>query len=177
MPHALEPWSPCSTTEAATLRSLRATTKTQYRQIQINDINKSFKNVNNASKENMGQQGPLYSGGRREATDLSGGAEGGITCRLRAARGVPHCQGVPGARSVYFVSSSSVQFGSSVAWSFQTLCNRGLRHAGSPYPSPTPRACSNWCPLSWWCHPTISSSVIPFSCLQSCPTPESFLIS
>ena len=79
--------------------------------------------MNNASKENMGQQAPLYSGGRREATDLSGGAEGGITCRLRAARGVPHCQGVPGAHSVYFVSSSSVQFGSSVVWSFQTLCN------------------------------------------------------
>ena len=36
-----------------------------------------------------------------------------------------------------------------------------------PCPSPTPRACSNSCPSNWWCHPTISSSVIPFSCLQS----------
>ena len=39
----------------------------------------------------------------------------------------------------------------------------GLQHARLPYPSPSPRACSNSCPLSWWCHPTISSSVIPFS--------------
>ena len=39
----------------------------------------------------------------------------------------------------------------------------GLQHARIPCPSPTPRACSNSCPLSWWCHTTISSSVIPFS--------------
>ena len=39
-----------------------------------------------------------------------------------------------------------------------------------PCPSPTPGTCSNSCPLNWWCHPTISSSVIPFSsCLQSFP--------
>ena len=38
-----------------------------------------------------------------------------------------------------------------------------LQHARLPCPSPTPRACSNSCPLSWWCHPTISSSVVPFS--------------
>ena len=38
------------------------------------------------------------------------------------------------------------------------------------------RVCSNSSSLSWWCHPTISSSVIPFSCLQSFPTPESFLV-
>ena len=45
-------------------------------------------------------------------------------------------------------------------------------------PSPSPRACSNSCPLSWWCHPTISSSVIPFpSCLQSSPASLSFLMS
>ena len=45
-----------------------------------------------------------------------------------------------------------------------------------PCPSPSPRACSNSCPLSRWCHPTISSSVIPFSsCLQSFPASGSFL--
>ena len=38
-----------------------------------------------------------------------------------------------------------------------------------PCPSPSPRACSNSCPSSWWCYPTISSSVIPFSCIQSSP--------
>ena len=50
-----------------------------------------------------------------------------------------------------------------------------LQHARLPCPSPTPRACSNSCPLSWWCHPTISSSVVPFSsCLQSIPASGSF---
>ena len=45
-----------------------------------------------------------------------------------------------------------------------------LQHARLPCPSLFPRVCSNSCPLSWWCHPTISSSVIPFfSCLQSFP--------
>ena len=44
----------------------------------------------------------------------------------------------------------------------------GLQHARLLCPSPTPRAYSNSCPLSWWCHPTISSSASPFSsCLQS----------
>ena len=52
----------------------------------------------------------------------------------------------------------------------------GLEHARLPCPSPSPRACSNSCPSSWWCHPTISSSVIPFSsCLQSFPASGSFL--
>ena len=42
-------------------------------------------------------------------------------------------------------------------------------------PSPSPRVCSNSCPLSWWCHPTISSSVVPFSsCLQPFPASGSF---
>ena len=46
----------------------------------------------------------------------------------------------------------------------------GLQHARLPCPSPAPRTCSNSCPLSWWWHATISSSVIPFSsCLQSFP--------
>ena len=45
-----------------------------------------------------------------------------------------------------------------------------LQHARLSCLSPTPGACLNSCPLSWWCHPTISSSVIPFSsCLQSFP--------
>ena len=47
-----------------------------------------------------------------------------------------------------------------------TLRPHGVQHARLPCPSPSPRACSNPCPLSWWCHPTISSSVIPFSCLR-----------
>ena len=43
----------------------------------------------------------------------------------------------------------------------------GLQHARLPCPSPTPGVYSNSCSLSWWCHPTTSSSVIPFSSLQS----------
>ena len=47
-----------------------------------------------------------------------------------------------------------------------------------PCPSPTPEACSNSCPLSRWCHPTISSSVVPFSsCLWSFPASGSFPVS
>ena len=50
--------------------------------------------------------------------------------------------------------------------------------ARPPCPSPTPRVYSNSCPLSWWCHPTISSSDIPFSsCLQSFPASRSFQMS
>ena len=54
----------------------------------------------------------------------------------------------------------------------------GLQHTRPPCPSPTPRVYSNSCPLSQWCHPTISSSVVPFSsCLQSFPASGSFQIS
>ena len=57
-----------------------------------------------------------------------------------------------------------------------SLQPHGLQHARLPCPSPTPRACL--CPLSWWCHPTISSSVVPFSsCLQSFTVSGSFLTS
>ena len=51
----------------------------------------------------------------------------------------------------------------------------GLQHARLPCPSPTPRACSNSGTISWWYHPTISSSLYPFSsCLQSCPASGTF---
>ena len=51
-----------------------------------------------------------------------------------------------------------------------SLWSHGLQHTRPPCPSPTPRVYSNSCPLSQWCHPTISSSVIPFSSrLQSFP--------
>ena len=61
---------------------------------------------------------------------------------------------------------SSVQFSHSAV--SDSLWPHGLQHTRPPCPSPTPRVYSNSCPLNWWCHPTISSSVIPFSsCLQS----------
>ena len=53
----------------------------------------------------------------------------------------------------------------------------GLQHARLPCPSPSPRTCSNSCPSSQWWHPTISSSVIPFSCLQSFSASGSFPMS
>ena len=59
-----------------------------------------------------------------------------------------------------------------------SLGPHGLQHARLACPSPTPRACSNSRPLNWWCYPTISFSVVPFSsCLQSFPASGSFLIS
>ena len=50
----------------------------------------------------------------------------------------------------------------------------GLQHDRVPCPSPSPKVCSNSCPLSQWCYPTISSSVFPLFCLQSFPASESF---
>ena len=59
-----------------------------------------------------------------------------------------------------------------------SLQPRGLHQARLPCPALSPRVCSNSCPLSRWCHPTISSSVVPFSsCLQSSPASESFPMS
>ena len=67
----------------------------------------------------------------------------------------------------------SVQFSCSVMSS--SLQPHGLQHTRPPCPSPTPRVYSHSCPLSWWGHPTISSSVIPFSsCPQSFPPSGSF---
>ena len=70
---------------------------------------------------------------------------------------------------------STVQLSCSVM--SDSLWAHGLQHARLPCPSPAPRACSNSCPLSRWCHPTISLSVVPFSCLQSFPASESFHMS
>ena len=68
------------------------------------------------------------------------------------------------------------QFSQSVV--SDSLWPHGLHHATPPCPLPTPRAYSNSWPLNQWCHPTISSSVIPFSsCLQSFPASGSFQIS
>ena len=72
------------------------------------------------------------------------------------------------AMSPSIISSfSSVQFSLSVMSS--SLWAHGLQHARLPCPSLSPRTCSNSCPLSQWCHPTISSSVVPFS-----SSPQSF---
>ena len=79
------------------------------------------------------------------------------------------------SRSLYddFIS---VQFSCSVV--SDSLQPHGLQHARPPCPSPIPRVYSNSCPLSQWCHPTLSSSVIPFSSrFQSFPASGSFQMS
>ena len=58
-----------------------------------------------------------------------------------------------------------------------SLRPRGLQHARLPCPSLSPGVCSNSCQLSWWCQPTLSSSVVPFSCPQSFPAAGSFSMS
>ena len=71
---------------------------------------------------------------------------------------------------------SSVQFSHSVV--SDSLRPHESQHTTPPCPSPTPRVHSNSCPSSRWCHPAISSSVIPFSsCPQSLPASESFSMS
>ena len=74
------------------------------------------------------------------------------------------------------VQFSLVQFSHLVV--SDSLWTHGLQHARLHCPSPTPEACSNSCPSSQWCHPTISSSVIPFSsCPQCFPASGSFQMS
>ena len=71
---------------------------------------------------------------------------------------------------------SSVQFSRSVV--SDCLWPHESQHARTPCPLPTPRVYPNSCPSSWWCHPAISSSVVPFSsCPQSLPASGSFLMS
>ena len=71
---------------------------------------------------------------------------------------------------------SSVQFSHSVM--SDSLRPHESQHASPPCPLPTPGVYPNWCPVSRWCHPAISSSVVPFSsCPQSLPASGSFLMS
>ena len=77
---------------------------------------------------------------------------------------------------IFDIYITSVQFTHSVV--SDSLWPHGLQHSRPPCPSPTPRVYSNSCPLSQWCHPTISSSVISFSShRQSFPTSGSFQMS
>ena len=77
---------------------------------------------------------------------------------------------------IHLFVNGSVQFSRSVV--FDSLWPHELHHARPPCPSPTPGVHPNPCPLSQWCHPTISSSLIPFSsCPQSFPASESFPMS
>ena len=78
--------------------------------------------------------------------------------------------------SIWIVGISSVQFSCSVV--SDSLQPHESQHTRPACPSPMPGVHSNSCPSSWWCHPAISSSVVPFSsCLQSLSASESFPMS
>ena len=78
-------------------------------------------------------------------------------------------------RSKHLLIYAYIYYCCSVAQSCLTLWPHGLQHTRLPWPSPSPWVCSNSCPLSQWCHPTISSSVVPFSsCPQSFPASGTF---
>ena len=73
------------------------------------------------------------------------------------------------------IQISSIQFSSSVM--SDSLQPHELQHARPSCPSPTPRVHSNSCPSSWWCHPAISSSVVPFSSYPQYPQHQSLPMS
>ena len=80
------------------------------------------------------------------------------------------------SHSQFCKRKTTLQFSHSVM--SNSLWPHGLQHTRPPCTSPTPGVCSNSYPLNWWCHPIISSSVVPFfSCLQSFPASGSFLMS
>ena len=88
--------------------------------------------------------------------------------------------GFPGPFPLFLLASGmdfgSVQFSCSVV--SDSVQPHESQHARPPFPSPTPRVHTNPCPSSQWCHPTISSSVSPFSsCPQSFPASGSFQMS
>ena len=100
--------------------------------------------------------------------------------RFRNPSKVTHRVGTEGFESLWLKTTgeyhSSVQFSRSVM--SDSLRPHGLQHSRPPCPSRTPRIYSNTCPLSWWCYPVISSSVVPFSsCLPSFPASGSFPVS
>ena len=108
-------------------------------------------------------------GGVRISISLSGIQK----CPLSARR-VDHIH----HRPTYLSLTKRMTYGCSAAQSCPILWPHSLQHTRLPCPSRSPRACSNSCPLSQWCHPTISSSAAPFfSCPQSSPASGTFLMS
>ena len=96
-----------------------------------------------------------------------------LACAELAETGVTCCPEHPCTSPGWRVTACCL-----VTQSCPTLRPHGLQHSRLPCPSPSCRTCSNSCPLSQWCHPTISSSVVHFSsCLQSFPTSGSFQMS
>ena len=126
----------------------------------MNAVTKTFKTMLNTSGESM--HPCLVPDFKENAFDFS-------PLRIMFAEGLSYM-------AFIMLRFSSVQFSHSVVSDF--LRPHELQHARPPCPSPTPRVHPNSCPSSWWCHPAISSSVIPFSsCPQFLPASESFPMS
>ena len=123
---------------------------------------------------------PLFSQGIQKRALLYNLGNKSIACEGYVVLYFVHCQfnqiKFPMLVLFFLLIIPSVQFSCSVV--FLSLQPCGLQHVRLPCPSPTPRACSNSCPSSWWCNPAISSSVVPFSFhLQSFPASGSFPMS
>ena len=96
--------------------------------------------------------------------------------RLLRPLGFPGKSTGVGCHCLFWHNVCSVQFSRSIV--SDSLQPHESQHARPPYPSPTPGVYSNSCPSSQWCHPAISSSVVPFSSYpQSLPASESFPVS
>ena len=99
-----------------------------------------------------------------------------VTTNVEEVEIQKHSGGDAGCDTGHLSSVRSLQFSGSVV--SDSLQPHEQQHARPPSPSPTPGVYPNFCPLSQWCHPTISSSVIPFSsCPQSLPASRSFPMS
>ena len=106
---------------------------------------------------------PWNSPGQNTGVGISLSLLQGIFPTQGSNPGLPHCRQI-----LYQLSYGSFRQFSCLVVS-NTLRPHELQHARPPCPSPTPGVSSNSCPLSWWCHPAISSSVVPFF---SCPNPS-----
>ena len=129
------------------------------------DYTKAFDSVEHNKLENSSRDGNtrpsyllrnLYAG--QEATFRTGN---GTTDCFQIGKGVRQGGILSPCLFNLYVEFSSVQFSRSVV--SNSLWPHGLQHTRPRCPSPTPGVSSNSCPLSRWCHPTISSSVVPFS--------------
>ena len=105
----------------------------------------------------------MFSSGYMPRSGIVGSCDNSLFSFLRNLHTVLHSQ------------FSSLQFSHSVV--SNSLRPHALQHARPPCASPTPGVYPNSCPLSQWCHPTVSSSVISFSCPQSFPASRSFQMS
>ena len=142
-----------------------------YRASLVTQLVKSLPAMQESWVETLGWEDPLEKG-KAYLLQYSG-LENSMDCIVQ---GVTKSQARLSDLHSHFHTGND--FSSVQLLSHVSLQPHGLQHTRLPCPSLTPEAFSNSCPLSQWCHLTISSSVIPFSsCLQSFPASESFPMS